>query len=297
MGLDVDGARFMLYCKTMGVDFAQTATIGRQGLHLGRRDLATLFVSFDYDVEREEIDSIFDHCGGYAERFMNCLGAEEVHSFDNSDYEGATYVHDMNQAMPNKFKNQYSVVLDGGSLEHVFNFPVAIKNCMDMVSVGGHYLGITPANNFLGHGFYQFSPELYFTVFSHENGFEMTSMIAFEDKANAGWYRVKSPRAVGGRVTLTNSVPVYLLVMAKKVAEVPVFQSSPQQSDYVPMWGAQEGGPRPQGRAAFLDLAKKRVPAPGKRLARRALRVARSGFSPRFFSPMDPTKGRDLQES
>jgi len=43
----------------------------------------------------------------------------------------------------------YTTVIDGGSLEHVFNFPQAIANCMNMVAVGGHFIGLSPANNFL----------------------------------------------------------------------------------------------------------------------------------------------------
>ena len=94
----------------------------------------------------------------------------------------------MNKEVPPSLKGQYSMVLDGGTLEHVFNFPVAIKNCMEMLRVGGHYIGITPTNNFMGHGFYQFSPELYCSIFTRENGFELVSVVAFEDTARAAWY-------------------------------------------------------------------------------------------------------------
>src|SRR5438477_418150 len=103
-------------------------------------------------------------------RFENSIGHQARRSMLRSPI-GPHFPHDMNEPIPDKFKETYTAVLDGGSLEHVFNFPVAIKNCMEMVKVGGHYLAITPANNFFGHGFYQFSPELYFTVLSKENGF------------------------------------------------------------------------------------------------------------------------------
>lgn len=207
----------------------------------------------------------------------------------------------MNREVPDRFKEQYTTVLDGGSLEHVFNFPVAIKNCMEMVSVGGHYLAITPANNFLGHGFYQFSLELYFSVFTRENGFELMSVIAFEDRPDARWYFVKSPLEVRGRVTLTNSVPVYLLVVARKLAHTRIFETTPQQSDYLAVW--REEGTRSNGAAksthpltaelvARLDFVRQRIPEPVKRLIRRVLGRSYSGFDPRFFRPMDPTAGR-----
>lgn len=53
----------------------------------------------------------------------------------------------MNLPVPEVHKDSYTAVLDGGSLEHIFNFPVAIKNCMEMLKVDGQYLGITPVNN------------------------------------------------------------------------------------------------------------------------------------------------------
>ena len=109
--------------------------------------------------------------GGYAEEFLKRLGAKETISIDASAYEGASLVHDMNLPIGDDLKRRFSVVIDGGTLEHVFNFPVAIKNCMQMVDVGGHFFVHTMANNFMGHGFYQFSPELFYRVFSPENGF------------------------------------------------------------------------------------------------------------------------------
>jgi hypothetical protein len=291
MGFDKNGTRFLLYCRTLEVDFARTAMIGRQGLHLSKRDLKSVFASFGNRVDVQQIDSIFNQTNGYAEHLLTCLGAEEVHSFDNSGYEDATHLHDMNRELPDRFKEQYTAVVDGGSLEHVFNFPVAIKNCMEMVSIGGHYLAITPANNFLGHGFYQFSPEVYFSVFTPDNGFELRSMIAFEDRPNARWYSVKSPLEVRGRVTLTNSTPLYLLVVARKLARTLVFATTPQQSDYISMW-RDKSTPQPIAeQGAFRELVRRRVPVPIRRLIRKVLRRSYSRFDPRFFRPMEPTAG------
>ena len=42
-----------------------------------------------------------------------------------------------------------------------------------MATVQDHFVRITPANNFFGHGFYQFTPELFFRIFSAANGFEV----------------------------------------------------------------------------------------------------------------------------
>ncbi len=290
MGLDINGTRFVLYAKTLGVDYSQSAMIGRQGLHLSPSAFKSNAVELGFSFGEGTIDSIFTEDDGYAEEFLRCLGANEIHSFDSSNYEGATHVHNMNKDIPDDYKEQYSMVIDGGSLEHVFNFPVAIKNCMQMIEIGGHYLGITPANNFLGHGFYQFSPELYFSTFTMENGFELVDIIAFEDKRNTDWFSVRSPMSVRGRVTLTNSTPVYLLVIAKKVARRSIFETLPEQSDYVTAWDqSAESSPNTVDKRALISIVKKYMPKTLKSPLERILRRRRSGFNPRYFRRMKPT--------
>ncbi len=299
MGIDSNGARFLAYAKTLDVDFVQTAMIGRQNLYINPLKLRQVLEQFGYGPTDQEVAGIFGRSDGFSEAFFHYLGAQQVHSFDYSAYQNSTYIHDMNEVISDEFKECYSVVLDGGSLEHIFNFPVAIKNCMEMVKVGGHYLAITPANNFFGHGFYQFSPELYFTVFSEVNGFKLEKMIAFEEKGDPTWYSVKSPFEISGRVTLSNSFPVHLLVIAKRLDRRPIFQTSPQQSDYVSIWSSSELASAPakvesvaaniQKRPIHMRFAKALVPASVRRVIRKALdrSTRKPDFDPRFFIPMD----------
>ena len=76
--------------------------------------------------------------------FLEFLGAEEVSSMDFSDYEQSELVHDLNEPIPSEWRGRYDFVLDGGTLEHVFNFPCAIRNAMELVAVGGHFYGEQP---------------------------------------------------------------------------------------------------------------------------------------------------------
>jgi hypothetical protein len=78
---------------------------------------------------------------------------------DASPYEGADTIHDMNTPVPEAWHGRYDVVIDSGSLEDIFNFPVAIANLANMLRVGGTIFVTTPANNLMRHGFYQFSPD------------------------------------------------------------------------------------------------------------------------------------------
>jgi len=108
---------------------------------------------------------------------------------------------------------------------------------MEMVRVGGHFVEIVPANNYMGHGFYQFSPELYYRVLSPENGFQVEDMWLAEIAKGAPWYRVADPKFVGHRVELVNYNPTYIMVVARRVTGAEIFKATPQQSDYVSMWG------------------------------------------------------------
>ena len=133
-------------------------------------------------------------------------------------------------------KRRFTVVFDGGSLEHIFNFPVAIRNCMEMVQCNGHFIGIVPCNNYMGHGFYQFSPELFFRIFTEENGFKMEKMILYETSPMARWYQVFDPQEIGRRVEVRTRRNTLLIIQARKVAVKSLFTTTPQQSDYAAIW-------------------------------------------------------------
>lgn len=277
MGLDINGTKFLLFVRErLGVSFKKTAMIGRQKMNLTGEALGANLEKFG--VGGAMANEILAAADGYAEPFFEMLGADEISSFDASDYENATFVHDFNQPIPDEFKNKFTAVLDGGTLEHIFNFPLAIKNCMEMVAVGGHFLAITPTNNYLGHGFYQFSPELFFRIFNKENGYEMRKTIIFEDHERAPWFEVVDPDEINERVTLLNSMPSYLLIVAEKTADVPIFEKTPQQSDYSAMWNEAKNGAGDK----TSHQTHGKPPAKILRLPRTAIEHLRQNFSIKY---------------
>ncbi|MGH8581523.1 MAG: hypothetical protein ACREWG_01795 [Gammaproteobacteria bacterium] len=236
MGLDLHGTRVLLYARSLGVSLDHVAMLGRQTLHLSVAELRELLQLFDLSTDAEEVDALLSRAQGYAEPLFQRLGAETVSSFDASGYEQCTDVVDFNLPIAERYHRQYTLMLDSGSLEHIFNFPVAIRNCMEIVAPYGHVLSIVPANNFLGHGFYQFSPELFFRVFSSANGFAVLKMLVYEDRPGTDWYEVADPERAGRRAELANRYPTYLAVLAQRVKVVPLFTDKVMQSDYVRLW-------------------------------------------------------------
>jgi hypothetical protein len=298
VGLSIHGTKSLMYARTQGVCFSRTAMIGRQELHLSADALRKNLLDFGYFAAATEDNDLMGKAGGFAEPLLKELGATEICSFDASEYEGASNVHDLNSPIHESFKNGFTAVIDGGTLEHIFNFPVAIKNCMELVEVGGHFIGITPANNWAGHGFYQFSPELFFRIFSKPNGFRIVRMIMFENQPEAEWFEVADPDVIRERISFINSKPTNLLVLAEKIESVQIFAVPPQQSCFVALWNPgnrkTEAGATPAlindgpaGERLFSRVAHKLygfAPAPVKSLYRR---VRDQPFSnPKFFKRM-----------
>lgn len=177
-----------------------------------------------------------------------------MEALDFSAYEGATIVHDLNQPIPARWNQQFDVVFDGGTLEHVFDFSTAIKNCMQLLRLQGRFVSVTIPNNWCGHGFYQFSPELFFRVLSPANGFSVVEMFIAE--LGGRCYAVKDPATVQSRVELCNSRPVFLLVHARRDRVCDLFARMPQQSDYEAEWSVANRG----GSAATVPQAWKDFP-------------------------------------
>jgi SAM-dependent methyltransferase len=235
MAIDSNTAKFLIECRAAGVSFARTITLGHQALVLSPSERRGLCKSLHNVTAKHE--SALAEGDGYADSLFETLGARELVSIDASGYEGASLVHDMNNPLPPECAARFDVVFDGGTLEHIFNVPCALRNCMELVRPGGHLVLHTPMNNWSGHGFYQFSPELFFRAFSADNGYRVERMMAYEVYPNSPLYEVSDPAQVRSRVELAcGHHRVLLLVLAKRLHVAEIFKQAPQQWDYVEEW-------------------------------------------------------------
>jgi len=281
--------------RKKGTSFKKAVTIGRQNLFLGTKELENLLRDFGHSASSAPGLKWEQGVRPYAEPLFEFLGAEVLDSLDASDYEDATIVHDLNLPLPANLQHGFDVVCELGSLEHVFNFPTAMGNCLRLVKQGGHFIWVTPANNNFGHGFYQFSPELAYRVLSPVNGFEIEELVAVEYGPRRRWYSVADPVNAHDRVQLINPFPVYMMVRAKRISEVEPFLTPPQQSDYFSTWEASaekpaDAPPPPATRPRWKDLLIESSP----RLVRILQSLQTSGFNrrfsfknPRSFTPLD----------
>lgn len=235
MGINPNTLRYLAREKKRGNPLGRTATIGRQGVHMDPRQVIKI-LNVEFALALPEDQILAAYSSGFADDLLKLLGAQSVESFDYSDYEGANHLHDFNTPIHNEHKGKYSFLIDGGTLEHVFQFPTALKNCMEMLAVGGVYFGNSPANNEMGHGFYQFSPELYFRSFSKENGFRIEELFLYEGRESKFWYRLTDPNIARRRVEKIGTKSAYILVKATRVSNADIFANPPLQPDYVSAW-------------------------------------------------------------
>jgi SAM-dependent methyltransferase len=92
--------------------------------------------------------------------------------YDDIDFvpdEGVTIVHDMNTPLPEHVKG-YDLVVECGTMEHIFDVAQVFKNMIQLCEVGGTVFHASPLT-WLNHGFYNFSLTLFYDVYRN-NGFD-----------------------------------------------------------------------------------------------------------------------------
>jgi|SRR5580658_3608792 hypothetical protein len=227
-----------------GISMRNVLMIGHQALLLHPSELKTLQREFSLRFENYK-------WGEYADRFLkDCLGAAKIDVLDYSSYEGANILHDLSRPLPDELIGKYDLVIEAGTLEHIFNFPVAIANLMKAMTIGGWLIASTISNNLCGHGFYQFSPELIFRIFTADHGFELSKVFAMEASYPGvelspakHVYEVADPATLSCRIGLVTRRPVLLFFDAQKTSDMPIFANSPMQSDYAAAWQSTQKAP------------------------------------------------------
>lgn len=230
MGIDVHALNFLRYVARKE-PLRRVATIGRQLLMITPGRLAELMgwsMATDFGMFSEEL-------------LARRLGATTVDSYDYSDYEGATYTADLNQ--PLQVTREYDAVIDCGSLEHIYNVPQALANISSLCAKGGRIVHVSPGNNFCGHGFWQFSPELFFSLYSESNGYGETQVFLADLTRPRHWFEVKPP-SHGRRAEVISTAPLYVMCQTRKISDSCRVEA--RQSDYVHQWQRKESTTRSQ---------------------------------------------------
>jgi len=204
------------------INFKKTATIGRQQLAINSTDICKI-------LKTKNI-----YCGFSERLFLENFGSTQVDSYDISDYEGCSHIVDFSKKIKSNITT-YDTILEFGNLEHIFNVSTAIENIQSMTKINGIIIHANPANSFCGHGFYQFSPEFFYSIYSEDNGFAKTRvfLVNYDSYKNKYFYEVLKPQN-GNRVEFSSKHCLGNYVVTKKIKKVE--KKFFYQSDYLYHW-------------------------------------------------------------
>jgi SAM-dependent methyltransferase len=162
-------------------DRGKAITYGVQAVQATLDDVTALLQETKYGttacrIKTAALDEKVPQKNIHQKELFTIFGYSSVESIDYYPDENPTYVLDLNQAVPPDLHSQYDLVYDGGTMEHCFNSAVFLQNTVKLLRPGGIVIHHVPMNNWVNHGFYQFSPTLFFDYYS-TNGFTDLQMI------------------------------------------------------------------------------------------------------------------------
>jgi hypothetical protein len=244
MGITFHEYKFLEYI-TENNSLGDILTLGRLEVILSKKDLLDL-----------KLNNTLNENDKYAEKILKeVFKANSVSSLDNSKYENADEILDLNLPIHKNFK-KYDSVIDFGTSEHIFNVSQCLKNISSLCKINGQIIHCLPANNSCGHGFWQFSPELFFSLYSEENGFKETEIFIFDLSEKKFWWSVKK-QLPGERLELNSDVPLYVACRTKKILEKNDF--TVQQSDYKFVWDKKNIEKKEKFKKSYLSSIIKKI--------------------------------------
>lgn len=163
MGVDIALTRFFDHCASKG-------GFGGPMLALGSLNIQ----------EKEDTIREFARTNGYA----NLLADLSVPSLFRDRYGLKKYVScdingladeyvDLGVPLPTALRGKFMSIMNGGTLEHVFDMRQATENIHDALAVGGTVIHTTPTTWF-DHGFVNHNPVMHHLV-AKANGYEILS--------------------------------------------------------------------------------------------------------------------------
>lgn len=226
MGFNSTAIRFFLASVPRIGDISSTIVLGRQSF--------TPTLPLLKALQKEDLISKSGE-NTYCDEFFSKAGVKHLDYLDISAYQGANILQDLGKEIPSSLKGRYDLVIDAGTLEHIPDFLFALQNTMSLVKNRGFLMILSPGNNFMGHGCYQLSPEIFHRVLSEENGFKVRISFIHEPRTFRGkWNNVPDSKSVNSRVEVTTKGETYVCILAERISDKP--SSVGHQSDYENAW-------------------------------------------------------------
>jgi len=225
MGFEVSSTNLLLYALKTHPDSTKIRNI----LTLGRQNIMELPESQEFVYKKME----------YAENYLRfLLPGVHVDSIDFSGYQGSTYVGDLGEQLPThlneSMSKKYDLVIDFGTIEHIYNVPIALFNASTFLNKNGLIIHALVSNNWVNHGFYQFSPDLFYTLYSQKNGYCDTEVFLVNCNDDKNFYKVN--KTVGSKRATTESTSEAYVLVKSTIGSAGFSHSKIYQTDWLPKW-------------------------------------------------------------
>ena len=221
MAISFNEAALLKYCNK-NHDFNKTAVLGRQRIQPSKDLNEILNKPLDFDF------------GNYHDLLLtDIFKASLIDVYDISEFEGANKICDFGKPVPES--EIYDTFVDFGSSEHIFEISQSFKNIIKLTKIGGMIIHNLPTANGCGNGFYQISPELFFSLYSEKNGFRDTEifMIDISKKKPSYVVKLKKPSTSDrNEIRTKNEMCVWVKTIKFKNAKI----TNVYQSDYTSKW-------------------------------------------------------------
>ncbi len=171
--------------------------------------------------------------------FFRALGFDDIQSLDYSDFEGADIIWDLNMLLSDSYADKFDCIIDGGTTEHIFDIPTALKNMHKLLKKEGYIIHASPSHNHVDHGFYMFSPTLLYEYYQANNYRIVTSYIfEYDDRLETtAWHIYKYQPGILDKLSFggfgKKMLGIYFVVqkLAESTSDV-----IPQQGSYKSLW-------------------------------------------------------------
>lgn len=189
--------------------------------------------------------------------FIDSLHANSLKSLDVSSYQGADIIADLNSGVPSSLSSSFDLVLDVGTLEHLFDLKKSLRNIFSMLRLEGLYYSGVPCNDWVDHGFYQFSPT-FFVDFARHNSESLllVDLILTAPFENASWDILKMG-PFEKSVLLKSGKKFGVISVLKKIGDSPL-NFDVVQSKYISIFETPSSS-RSRKNIRFLSMFKRKV--------------------------------------
>jgi SAM-dependent methyltransferase len=170
--------------------------IGRQSVLFTPDELVSQLRSHGLTVDAGAIESdrsTVNRLPGYGalatdRSIFRALGIDSVKALDVSAYEGAEIVHDLNRPIPDTLRECADFIVDGSTLDNVFDPASALRNYARLLRPGGRLVMVNAMNT--REGCYTICPADWYLDYFVANGFadcRVYVCAAYNNSVNCYW--------------------------------------------------------------------------------------------------------------